>query len=117
MDEYKKVFSDKSVINFEIGILLSLCHHNTKICKGIDEGIVTEKYIYCNSLIVEGVAYVEEMLRKQIVSALSKEVGTQDFTQYMIFHNRRMFKSQFQPTGFSFAIRVPDHFPEGSFLN
>lgn len=53
------------------------------------------------------------MLRSQIVAALSKEVSARDLAQYMAFHNRRLFRSHCQPKGFSFAIRVPDHFPEG----
>jgi hypothetical protein len=61
------------------------------------------------------VAYVEDMLRRQIVAALSKEVTAHDLTQYMTFHNRRLFRADCQPKGFSFAIRIPDHFPEGRF--
>lgn len=61
----------------------------------------------------DGVEYVEDMLRKQLINAIGKEVGPVDFAQYMEFHNRRLFKLKYQPPAFSHAVRQPDHFPEG----
>jgi hypothetical protein len=60
-----------------------------------------------------GVDYIEEMLRKQLISAIGKEVGAMDFARYMSFHNRKMFKDEFQPSPFSFSVRLPQHSPEG----
>ena len=62
----------------------------------------------------DGVNYIESMLHKQVVSAIGKEVGPSDFAQYMTFHNRKLFKSQYQPNPFCYAIRRPDHYPEGT---
>ncbi len=29
------------------------------------------------------------------------------------FHNRKLFRDEYQPQPFSYAIRRPDHYPEG----
>ena len=43
----------------------------------------------------------------QLVAAIGKEVGSQDFAAYQVFHNRKLFKSEFQPRAFAYAIRRP----------
>jgi len=60
------------------------------------------------------VSYVEDMLRKQLIAAIGKEVGPADFSEYMRFHQRKLFKQEFQPKGFCYAIRRPEHYPEGT---
>jgi hypothetical protein len=61
----------------------------------------------------EGVDYIENMLRKQLIAAIGKEVTPVDFTNYLTFHNRKIFHENFRPRAFSYAIRRPDHYPEG----
>jgi hypothetical protein len=56
---------------------------------------------------------IEDMLRKKLISAIGKEVGPVEFSKYKVFHNRKLLKSGIQPCPFSYAIRRPDHFPEG----
>jgi hypothetical protein len=63
--------------------------------------------------VFDGLNYVEEMLRKQIVAAIGKEVQPMDFAQYMLFHNRKLFKDEYRPKPFSHAVRRPQHCPEG----
>lgn len=63
---------------------------------------------------VDGINYVESMLRKQLIAAIGKEVTTSDFTNYMTYHGRKIFKEEYAPQLFSYAIRQPDHFPEGT---
>lgn len=63
---------------------------------------------------VDGLDYVEDMLRKQLIAAIGKEVTPLDFAEYMVYHNRKIFKEEYQPRPFSYAIRKPDHFPEGT---
>src|SRR4051794_28226235 len=62
----------------------------------------------------DGVNYIESMLWKQVVAAIGKEVGATDFTNYMRFHNRKLYKGAYQPHPFCFAVRRPDHYPEGT---
>ena len=62
----------------------------------------------------EGVDYIEDMLRKQLIAAIGREVTTTDFTNYQRFHNRKLFKQEYQPRPFCYAIRRPDHYPEGT---
>src|SRR5688572_19263670 len=72
--------------------------------------------IHCRKIgqhLMDGINYVEHMLRTQLIAAIGKEVTPVDFCNYMVYHNRKLFKEQYQPIPFSYAIRQPDHFPEG----
>ena len=58
--------------------------------------------------------FIEDMIRAQLVSAVGKELRVSDFAQYMTFHNRKVFREQYQPRPFSFAVRrSASHSPEG----
>jgi len=61
----------------------------------------------------DGVNHVESMLRRQLISAIGKEIQTTDFVAYMLYHNRTLFKPEYAPRPFCYAIRRPDHYPEG----
>lgn len=61
-----------------------------------------------------GVDYVEDMLRQQLVAAIGKVLSPVDFAEYMTFHHRKLFRPEFRPQPFSYAIRRPDHDPEGT---
>jgi hypothetical protein len=65
-----------------------------------------------NEYYVAGVEYIEDMLHKQLVAAIGKEVTPADFSNYLTFHNRKIFNKQYQPQAFCYAIRRPDHYPE-----
>lgn len=54
------------------------------------------------------------MLYKQLLAAIGKEVTPVDFANYMVFHNRKLFKPEYEPRPFSYAIRLPEHYPEGT---
>mmetsp|Transcript_27708 Transcript_27708/g.76280 ORF Transcript_27708/g.76280 Transcript_27708/m.76280 type:complete len:939 (-) Transcript_27708:152-2968(-) len=56
---------------------------------------------------------VEGMLRDQLVTAVGKELSAADFTEYMDFHYRRLFRPKFAPSRFSYAVRRPGQSPEG----
>ena len=45
--------------------------------------------------------------RKQLIAAIGKEVGPVDFANYQRFHNRKLFRKEYQPRPFSYAIRRP----------
>ena len=62
----------------------------------------------------ESITAIEKMLMNQLVSAIGKEIGPNDFSKYMEFHNRNLFLPQYRPKGFCYAIRRPDHYPEGT---
>eukprot|EP00928_Gymnodinium_smaydae_P029326 TRINITY_DN22114_c0_g1_i2.p1 TRINITY_DN22114_c0_g1~~TRINITY_DN22114_c0_g1_i2.p1 ORF type:complete len:757 (-),score=84.58 TRINITY_DN22114_c0_g1_i2:54-2324(-) len=60
------------------------------------------------------VDYVESLLRKQLIAAIGKDVTPADFSSYMKFHNRRLFKERYVPAPFCFAVRRSvQHSPEG----
>jgi hypothetical protein len=60
------------------------------------------------------VNYIEELLRSQIVAAIGKIVSPVDFAKYMNYHNNRVFKEQYRPVPFCYAIRREQHTPEGN---
>ncbi|CAE8621348.1 unnamed protein product, partial [Polarella glacialis] len=63
----------------------------------------------------DALAYVEDMLRKQLLAAIGKEVTPAEFADYMKFHNRRLFKEAYAPKHFCFAVRRSEkHGPEGT---
>ena len=63
----------------------------------------------------DSVAYVEHMLRSQLVAAIGREVSSKDFNEYMKYHCRRVLLEPFTPKPFSYAVRrSDDHAPEGS---
>jgi hypothetical protein len=58
---------------------------------------------------------IEIMLRDQLVAAVGKTLQASDFTSYMRYHNRKLFKEEYQPRPFSHAVRrTAQHSPEGS---
>eukprot|EP01124_Arcella_intermedia_P011300 TRINITY_DN17714_c0_g1_i1.p1 TRINITY_DN17714_c0_g1~~TRINITY_DN17714_c0_g1_i1.p1 ORF type:complete len:974 (-),score=159.96 TRINITY_DN17714_c0_g1_i1:41-2635(-) len=61
----------------------------------------------------DGIEYIEDMLYKQLISAIGKTLTPVDFTNYMRYHNRLLFKDEYMPGPFSSAVRRPDHYPEG----
>ena len=60
-----------------------------------------------------GVDYIEGMLRDQLVAAIGKVVQPSDFDQFMTHHYRKIFASQYAPQPFCYAIRRPNHYPDG----
>lgn len=62
----------------------------------------------------DSVDYVEHMLRQQLVQAIGKEVQPKDFDQFMVFHNERLYGADYAPKPFSYAIRRPGHYPDGT---
>jgi len=58
--------------------------------------------------------YVEQMLRAQLIAAIGKEITPVDFANYMVFHYRKIFKEEYAPAPFSYAVRRPDRFPDGT---
>jgi hypothetical protein len=62
----------------------------------------------------DAVQYVEELLRRQLVAAVGRELSALDFANYMRFHARKIFRAQYAPRAFSLAVRRPGMFPEGS---
>ena len=63
---------------------------------------------------MQSIAYVEDMIHKQLVAAIGKEVTPKDFEKYMRFHSQRLFVDQYGPVPFCFAVRRPSHYPEGT---
>eukprot|EP00475_Leptophrys_vorax_P036225 TRINITY_DN60812_c0_g1_i1.p1 TRINITY_DN60812_c0_g1~~TRINITY_DN60812_c0_g1_i1.p1 ORF type:complete len:946 (+),score=253.54 TRINITY_DN60812_c0_g1_i1:36-2840(+) len=75
--------------------------------------LVTKHISDCCIQLGQGLDFIEDMLRNQLISAIGKEVSPADFTKYMIFHNRKIMAEEHAPIPFCHAIRRPEHYPEG----
>ncbi|KAI9098575.1 hypothetical protein DFS34DRAFT_618003 [Phlyctochytrium arcticum] len=56
---------------------------------------------------------IEGMLRDQLIKAIGRNLRPSDFTQLMRSHNRKLFKSEYRPASFCYAVQRPGHSPEG----
>ena len=62
----------------------------------------------------DGVNFVEERLRSQLVSAVGKELRPSDLDEFLRSHYRRMFREEYVPRPFVYAVRRPRHYPDGT---
>ena len=59
------------------------------------------------------IRFVEDLIRSQLIRALGREVSPVDFQLYMSFHYRKLYRPEYQPIPFSYAVRrSPLHTPE-----
>lgn len=88
--------------------------------QAMDFGI--ENRLFLSAMFIEGVGTqigsivegVERMLRDQVIAAVGKHIEPKDFSEYMDFHNRMIFRDQYRPRGFCYDIRREGHAPQGS---
>ena len=81
-----------------VGALVVLLGHCHEICQAF----------------LDGVNYIEDLLYKQLVQGIGKHVSAKDLGEYMVFHNRNIFKPEFQPQSFSCDVRRTGYTPEGT---
>jgi hypothetical protein len=95
--EAAKVFtSNEKLITITAANLLITLIHIVHVCEAYSEGV----------------DFIEDMLQKQLIAAIGKVVTPSDFSNYLTFHNRKIYREGFRPQAFSYAIRRPDHYPE-----
>lgn len=61
----------------------------------------------------DSVEYVESMLERQLVNAIGKVLGKDDFEEFIRFYSKKIFEAQYVPKPFSYAVRRGDSFPDG----
>eukprot|EP00039_Didymoeca_costata_P025237 m.12678 g.12678 ORF g.12678 m.12678 type:complete len:946 (+) comp4710_c0_seq1:102-2939(+) len=62
----------------------------------------------------QAIEAIEIMLRNQLIAAIGKHIGPHDFSEYMLYHNNKIFKPEFRPRAFSYSIQRDDAVPEGT---
>ena len=111
LHEHRRSISEKFddlAKSFPTGInLITLAEAKLVVIIDNNLGIIREYFSAVN--------FIEALLRKQLISAIGKEVTPVEFAQYMTYHNRKLFKAAYEPRKFCYAIRRPDHYPEGTF--
>ncbi len=88
---------DATLITLVEALLLTQLLHIAEVC---------QRY-------ADGVNHIEAMLRDQLIAAIGKQLTPADFSAYIDFHARKLFQPQYRPLPFSYAVRRPDHDPEG----
>uniref|UniRef100_A0A6B2KXG2 Uncharacterized protein n=1 Tax=Arcella intermedia TaxID=1963864 RepID=A0A6B2KXG2_9EUKA len=97
--ELEKMFPDDGkLITLQETVVCVICQHAQHI----------------STHLIDAIEYIESMLYKQLIAAIGKEVTPVDFTNYMKYHARQLFKEEYQPRPFCYAIRRPEHYPEGT---
>ena len=61
------------------------------------------------------VDYMEQLLRKQLIVTIGRELVPKDFDNYMLFHNHRIFSEPYAPKVFSYQVRTAGRPSEGIF--
>jgi len=62
---------------------------------------------------LHSIKHVENMLYCQLYDAIGKSVSSHDFTDYVSWRNDVLFSDEYGPKPFCYAIRRPNHFPDG----
>lgn len=100
IDNLAKVYSPRQLVKLvsvaEATVVL-LCQHLVDLTTGYQDGV----------------DYIEYMLKTQLTAAIGKEIHSSDFDLFMVYHNARLFGPAYAPRPFTYAIRRPQHFPDG----
>jgi hypothetical protein len=124
----KKVFEKKDLVQFEKELNRSI-RENLENCEKIFPNEKDPKapyttleatFCYASKLfkltfecICDNVNTIEIMLYNQVTSAIGKVVTENDFDEYMQYHTRKLYRSEFTPRPFSYSIRRANRFPQG----
>jgi len=63
---------------------------------------------------LNGMDYLEELLMRNLVSAIGKKISTKEFDAYATYSDKRLLRKEYQPHLFSYAIRKEGRYPEGA---
>eukprot|EP01035_Chromulina_nebulosa_P022605 gene22605-29266_t len=54
---------------------------------------------------IQLIRFIEDLIHRQLTQALGREISSIDFQLYMSFHYRKLYRLEFQPVPFSYAVR------------
>ena len=60
-----------------------------------------------------GINHIEDMLCTQLYNAIGKHVSNDDLDEFVRSYNQKLFADSFTPESFCYAVRRPDHYPDG----
>ncbi|KAJ3314903.1 hypothetical protein HDV04_005324 [Boothiomyces sp. JEL0838] len=88
--------------------------HDTKYVPFAVLGLHVRHIEQLSQSFLDSVQYIENLIQEQLVAAIGKSITGKDLAEYMTFHNRNLFKSQFNPKSFSVDVRRQGYTPEGN---
>ena len=53
-------------------------------------------------------------MRSSLTKAIGSEVTEEDFSEFVKFHDARLFRKEYVPRPMIWSVRRPRHFPEGT---
>ena len=60
-----------------------------------------------------GINHIEDMLCTQLYNAIGKHVTNDDLDEFVRSYNQKLFADTFAPESFCYAVRRPEHYPDG----
>ena len=65
--------------------------------------------------LVDSLNFIEDNVRSHFIAAIGQSLSPYALAQYMVYHNRHLFKEEFTPRPFCYSVRrSPQHSSEGS---
>jgi hypothetical protein len=75
--------------------------------------LLTDHASTITKLWAEGINYIEDMLCTQLYNAIGKHVNNDDLDEFVRSSNQKLFSDSYAPEPFCYAIRRPNHYPDG----
>ena len=115
--EQRRIYEEhkRSIINQKNDCIKLFSDNFGELCN-LNESmfvIISKHLVHVIQCLFDGLNFIEVMLRNQLISAIGKEVSSTDFEEYMIFHQRKFFKSNFAPKAFTYSVQREGFSPEG----
>jgi hypothetical protein len=95
--EISRSFSDEPFMSSREAVIVSLTRHAASITE-----------MWCDSI-----NHIEDMLCTQLYNAVGKHITSNDVDEFVKSYNQKLFIETYAPEPFSYAIRRPNHYPDG----
>lgn len=97
IESLKSQFSSEPFMSSVEAIIVLLTKHAASITK----------------LWSQSVDHIENMLCTQLYNAIGKHVSSSDLDEFVRSYNQKLFSDLYAPEPFCYAIRRPNHYPDG----
>jgi hypothetical protein len=96
------------------GVTSLMSKVNAQLPKLVCVSTILENVVHICQGFLDGVMYIENLLRKQVIQAIGKNIGMQEIEEYMNFHYRGLLAQNLTPQAFVSDIRLKGCTPEGT---
>jgi hypothetical protein len=96
------------------GITSLMSKVNGQLPKMVCVSTILENIFQICQGFLDGVTYIENLLCKQVIQAIGKNIGLKEIEEYMSFHYRGLLAPEMVPRAFVSDIRLKGCTPEGT---